>query len=129
MVRDFSLCALGQTAPNPILSTIRYFRDEYEAHIKEKRCPSGVCKALIFYYIDPQKCQACMICLKDCPAEAITGGKNLIHIIDQEKCTKCGTCLEVCPPRFGAVSKLSGVKVPEPVLQGTEAIRKRGEGK
>ncbi|GAI49452.1 unnamed protein product, partial [marine sediment metagenome] len=85
VVRDFSLCALGQTAPNPILSTIRYFRDEYEAHIKEKRCPSGVCKALIFYYIDPQKCQACMICLKDCPAEAITGGKNLIHIIDQEK--------------------------------------------
>jgi len=129
VVRDFSLCALGQTAPNPILSTIRYFRDEYEAHIKEKRCPSGVCKALIFYYIDPQKCQACMICLKDCPAEAITGGKNLIHIIDQEKCTKCGTCLEVCPPRFGAVSKLSGVKVPEPVLQGTEAIRKRGKGK
>jgi len=126
VVRDASLCALGQTAPNPVLSTIRYFRDEYEAHIKEKCCPAGVCKALVSYYIDPQKCQACLICLRNCPVEAITGGKNLIHVIDQDKCTKCGTCLEVCPPRFGAVTKLSGVKVPEPDQQGTEVIRKRG---
>jgi len=124
VVRDASLCALGQTAPNPVLSTIRYFRDEYEAHIKEKRCPAGVCKELISYYIEPEKCQACMICLRNCPAEAITGGKNLIHVIDQDKCTKCGTCLEVCPPRFGAVAKLSGVKVPEPVPVGAEVIRK-----
>ena len=123
-VRDFSLCALGRTAPNPVLSTIRYFRDEYEVHIKEKRCPALACKELISYYIEPEKCQACLICLRNCPAEAIDGGKNLIHIIDQEKCTKCGTCLEVCPPRFGAVTKLSGVKVPEPIRQKTEVMRK-----
>ena len=129
VVRAASLCALGQTAANPVLSTISYFRDEYEAHIGEKRCPAGVCKALISYYIAPEKCQACMICLRNCPVEAITGGKNVVHVIDQDKCTKCGTCLEVCPPRFCAVTKVSGVKVPEPVLQGTEVIRKRGEGK
>ena len=123
-VRDFSLCALGRTAPNPVLSTIKYFRDEYEAHIKEKRCPALVCKGLISYYIEPEKCQTCLICLRNCPAEAIDGGKNLIHIIDQERCTKCGTCLEVCPPRCGAVTKLSGVKVPEPVRQETEVMRK-----
>ncbi|MBL7165060.1 MAG: NADH-quinone oxidoreductase subunit NuoF [Dehalococcoidales bacterium] len=123
VVRAASLCALGQTSPNPVLSTIKYFRDEYEAHIKEKRCSAGVCKALISYYIEPEKCQACMICLRNCPTEAITGGKNLIHTIDQDKCTKCGTCLEVCPPRFGAITILSGVKVPELVPQGTEVAR------
>jgi len=123
-VRDFSLCALGRTAPNPVLSTIKYFRDEYEVHIKEKRCPALVCKELISYYIEPEKCQACLICLRNCPAEAIDGGKNLIHTIDQERCTKCGACLEVCPPRFGAVTKLSGVKVPEPVRQETAVMRK-----
>jgi len=124
VVRDASLCALGQTAPNPVLSTIRYFRDEYEAHIREKCCPAGVCKELISYYIEPEKCQACLICLRNCPVEAITGGKNLIHVIDQDRCTKCGTCLEVCPPRFGAVTKLSGVKVPEPVPVRAEVVRK-----
>jgi len=124
VVRDASLCALGQTAPNPVLSTIRYFRDEYEAHIREKCCPAGVCKELISYYIEPEKCQTCLICLRNCPVEAITGGKNLIHVIDQDRCTKCGTCLEVCPPRFGAVTKLSGVKVPEPVPVRAEVVRK-----
>ena len=94
------------------------FRDEYEAHIREKRCPAGVCKALISYYIDPEKCQACMACLKNCPVGAISGGKKLVHVVDQAKCTKCGTCLDVCPPRFDAVVKLSGVPVPEPVPQG-----------
>jgi len=123
-VRDFSLCALGKTAPNPVLSTIRYFRDEYEAHIKEKRCPALACKELISYYIEPDKCQACLICLRECPAQAITGGKKITHVIDQSKCTKCGTCLEVCPPRFGAVTKLSGVKVPEPVRQGAAVTQK-----
>jgi len=129
VVRDASLCALGTTAPNPVLSTIRYFRDEYEAHIKHKRCPAGVCKELIAYYIQPEKCQACLICLRNCPAEAITGGKNLVHTIDQDKCTKCGVCLEVCPPRFDAVVKLSGIALPEPVPPGTEVIRKRGREK
>ncbi|MBI4646267.1 MAG: NADH-quinone oxidoreductase subunit NuoF [Bacteroidia bacterium] len=112
---DASLCALGKTAPNPFLSTLRYFRNEYEAHIKEKRCPALSCKALISYYIDPNKCNACMICLKKCPANAIDGGKNKIHIIVQEKCTKCKTCLEVCPTRFSAVKKISGEPVPAPV--------------
>jgi NADH-quinone oxidoreductase subunit F len=113
--RDASLCALGGSAPNPVLSTIRYFKDEYEAHIKEKRCPAFVCKELIAFYIDPEKCTACMICLRKCPADAITGGKNLIHVIDQEKCTNCGTCFEVCPSRFAAVRRLSGEPVPPPV--------------
>ena len=127
VVRDASLCALGATAPNPVLSTIKYFRDEYEAHVEKKRCPAGVCKALISYYIEPKKCQACLICLRNCPAEAISGGKNLIHIINQDKCTKCGVCLEVCPPQFGAVVKFSGMPVPKPVAIGTEVKRKRGE--
>ena len=123
-VRDFSLCALGRTAPNPVLSTIRYFRDEYEAHIREKRCPALACKELTAYYIEPEKCQACLICLRECPAQAIRGDKKIVHVIDQEKCTKCGTCLEVCPARFSAVTRLSGVKVPEPVRQEAAVIRK-----
>ena len=124
-----SICGLGQTAPNPVLTTIRYFRDEYEAHIKEKRCPAGTCKALIAYYIDPEKCQACMICARECPVDAITGGKGIVHVIDQDKCSKCGNCFEVCPERFGAVAILSGVPIPASVPPGTEVKRKRGESK
>jgi NADH-quinone oxidoreductase subunit F len=107
---DCSLCALGQTAPNPVLTSIKYFREEYEAHIIEKRCPAFVCKALINYYIQPEKCTGCMICAKSCPVGAIKGEKNQVHVIDQEKCkaSKCGTCFDVCPPRFRAVTKLSG---------------------
>jgi NADH-quinone oxidoreductase subunit F len=124
---DASLCALGKSAPNPLLSTLRYFRDEYEAHIKEKRCPALSCKELIAYHIDPDKCQACMICLKQCPAEAVIGGKNRIHVIDQEKCTKCGTCFEVCPPRFNAVQKISGEPVPAPIPEDARTVRKSKE--
>jgi len=113
-VIDSALCALGGTAPNPVLTTIRYFAQEYRAHILEKRCPAFVCKALTSYYIEPSKCQACLICLRNCPVEAISGGKNQIHVIDQARCTKCGTCFEVCPKRFGAVMRLSGVPVPAP---------------
>jgi NADP-reducing hydrogenase subunit HndC len=80
-----------------VLSTIRYFRDEYEAHIREKRCPAGVCPALITYTIDPEACIACGKCKKECPTEAITGQKKVPHKIDQAKCIKCGTCREVCP--------------------------------
>ncbi|NQT72834.1 MAG: 4Fe-4S binding protein [Chloroflexi bacterium] len=108
VTRAASLCALGQTAPNPVLTTIQYFRDEYEAHIRERRCPAGVCKALFSYYIDPEKCKACMICLRNCPVDAIIGEKGQIHVIDQAKCTKCGTCFDMCPDRFGAVTKVSG---------------------
>jgi NADH-quinone oxidoreductase subunit F len=119
-----ALCALGTSAPNPVLTTIKYFRDEYEAHISEKRCPALVCKALISYYIDPAKCQACMICARECPVQAIDGAKDTIHIIDQEKCTKCGTCFDVCPDRFGAVTKLSGVPVPEPPPEDERAVKR-----
>jgi NADH:ubiquinone oxidoreductase subunit F (NADH-binding)/(2Fe-2S) ferredoxin/ferredoxin len=127
--RDASLCALGGSAPNPVLSTIRYFRDEYEAHIKEKRCPAYVCKELISYTIDPDKCQACMICLRKCPAQAIAGAKKQIHVIDQEKCTKCGTCFEVCPPRFAAVRRLSGVPVPAPIPEEARMIGRESKQK
>ncbi|MDT8443296.1 MAG: NADH-quinone oxidoreductase subunit NuoF, partial [Desulfuromonadales bacterium] len=88
-----SMCALGKTAPNPVLSTINHFRDEYEAHIKEKRCPALSCKELIAYIIDPQKCKGCGACFRKCPAAAIAGGKKRIHVVEQEKCTKCGGCL------------------------------------
>jgi len=126
---EASLCALGKSAPNPFLSTLRYFRDEYEAHIKEKRCPALSCKELISFYIDPAKCKACGICFKKCPAEAIDGGKKKIHIINQEKCTNCGTCFEVCPAKFGAVAKISGESVPAPVPEEERMITKKSPGK
>jgi NADP-reducing hydrogenase subunit HndC len=129
VTKDTALCALGRTAPNPVLSTIRYFRDEYEAHIKEKRCPAYVCKELISYYIDPDKCKACMICLRQCPTGAISGDKNQIHIIDQEKCTKCGTCFEVCPPRFNAVKRISGEPVPPPISDEARIIARKSKEK
>ena len=125
--KEAALCALGQSAPNPFLSTLRYFRDEYEAHIKEKRCPALSCKELIAYYIDPNKCQGCGRCLRNCPAEAIDGGKKRIHIIDQDACTKCGTCFEVCPSKFGAVTKISGVPVPPPVPEEERTITKESK--
>ena len=125
VLKDASLCALGQTAPNPVLTTIQYFRDEYEAHIKERRCPAKVCKDLISFYIEPDKCKACMICLRNCPVGAISGDKGLIHVIDQGKCTKCGTCLDLCPTRFNAVTKLSGEPVPPPPLK-REVTREKG---
>lgn len=126
---EASLCALGRSAPNPFLSTLKYFRDEYEAHIKEKRCPALSCKALISYYIDPTKCQACGTCRKKCPAEAIIGGKNQIHVVDQDKCTKCGTCFEVCPSRFAAVTKISGEPVPPPIPEEARTIVRKSKAK
>ena len=102
VVAEASLCALGGTAPNPVLSTIQYFRDEYEAHIAEKRCPAGVCKALIQYTIEPELCTACGLCRKACPSDAISGAKKVPHKIDQEKCIKCGMCVESC--KFDAVN-------------------------
>ena len=95
-VRETSLCALGKTAPNPVLSTLRYFRDEYQAHISEKRCPAGVCRALIRYVIDEDKCTGCGACLRACPHGAITGEKKQPHVIDPELCTKCGICRDEC---------------------------------
>ena len=129
VAKEAALCALGKSAPNPFLSTLRYFRDEYEAHIKEKRCPALSCKELIAFYIDPEKCRACGTCLKKCPADAIIGGKKLIHIVDQDKCTKCGTCFEVCPAKFGAVTKISGVPVPSPVPEEERTVVKKSKEK
>ncbi|MHC4253180.1 MAG: NADH-ubiquinone oxidoreductase-F iron-sulfur binding region domain-containing protein, partial [Planctomycetota bacterium] len=100
-VRDASLCALGGTAPNPVLSTINYFGHEYEAHIKEHKCPAHVCKALIAFSIDKEKCIGCTLCLKHCPTGSISGERKKPHAIDPEKCTKCGVCLDTC--RKGAV--------------------------
>jgi NADH:ubiquinone oxidoreductase subunit F (NADH-binding)/(2Fe-2S) ferredoxin/NAD-dependent dihydropyrimidine dehydrogenase PreA subunit len=120
--REASLCALGKTAPNPFLSTFRYFRDEYEAHIKEKRCPALACKELVSYSIDPERCKACLICIRECPAGAIDGEKRKIHVIDQEKCTSCGVCFEVCPPRLGAVVRISGEPVPPPLPEDQRLI-------
>ncbi len=109
-VKMGSLCGLGKTAPNPVLTTLRYFRDEYKAHILEKRCPARVCPELTVYYIVPDKCdRACEHCILTCPTEAIKGEKGEVKIIDQEKCSKCGTCLQVCPPEYSAVAKLSPV--------------------
>ena len=129
VAKEASLCALGTSAPNPFLSTVRYFRDEYEAHIKEKRCPALSCKELIAYHIDPSKCQACMICGRKCPVDAIDGGKKKIHIIDQQKCTKCGTCYEVCPSRFSAVQKFSGEPVPAPIGEEERMITRKSKAK
>jgi NADH-quinone oxidoreductase subunit F len=114
-VKMGSLCGLGRSAPNPVLTTLRYFKDEYKAHILEKRCPALVCKDLIAYYILPDKCdRACEHCVLVCPTEAIKGGKGEIKRIDQEKCSKCGTCLEVCPPEYHAVVKISPIsKLPQ----------------
>jgi NADH:ubiquinone oxidoreductase subunit F (NADH-binding)/(2Fe-2S) ferredoxin/Pyruvate/2-oxoacid:ferredoxin oxidoreductase delta subunit len=119
-----SLCALGQTSANPMLTTLRYFRDEYEAHVKEKRCPALVCKKLISYYVNPAKCAACTLCYRNCPVDAIEGERGKIHVIDQEKCIKCGTCFEVCPPAFRAVQKLSGEPVPPPIPEEQRWIKK-----
>jgi NADH:ubiquinone oxidoreductase subunit F (NADH-binding)/(2Fe-2S) ferredoxin len=105
-----SLCGLGQTAPNPVLTTLRYFHDEYEAHVNEGRCPALVCKDLIYYEIN-EDCVGCMLCLKQCPNHAISGELKKLHRIDQELCNRCGTCLAVCPPKVSAVEKRSPVKV------------------
>jgi len=124
-----SLCALGQTSANPLLTTLRYFKNEYEAHINEKRCPSLVCKDLISYYIDPEKCQACMICYRNCPTNAIIGEKMKIHIVDQSKCIKCGSCYDLCPPRFKAVKKISGEAVPLPIPEEERLVKRLRKGK
>ncbi|MFH1383069.1 MAG: NADH-quinone oxidoreductase subunit NuoF [Chloroflexota bacterium] len=107
-IKSGALCGLGKTAPNPVLTTLNYFRDEYEAHIKEGRCPALMCPPLITYYIIPEKCErSCDACVGTCTVEAISADKKRIKVIDQEKCVKCGTCLTACPPQYNAVIKVS----------------------
>ena len=102
-IKENALCGLGQTAPNPVLSTLRYFKDEYVAHVVDKKCPAGVCKALLSYIIDADKCKGCTLCARICPNGAIQGKVKEAHLIDQSKCIKCGACMEKC--KFGAISK------------------------
>lgn len=101
-IKDNALCGLGQTAPNPVLSTLMYFKDEYVAHVKDKKCPAGVCKALLQYYIT-ENCKGCTLCAKKCPVGAISGKVKERHAIDTDKCIKCGVCMDVC--KFNAVIK------------------------
>ena len=101
-IKDGALCGLGQTAPNPVLTTIRYFRNEYEAHINEKKCPAKECSNLITYEIEAEKCKGCTLCAKKCPASAISGELKNPHVINQDMCIKCGQCMTLC--KFGAIS-------------------------
>ncbi len=123
---DASLCALGKSAAAPFLSTLRYFRDEYDAHINDKKCPALSCKKLVHYYIEPEKCKACMICLRNCPSQAIDGAKKRIHVIDQSKCEGCGICYEVCPAKFDAIKKISGEPVPPPPPEEEREVVRKG---
>jgi NADP-reducing hydrogenase subunit HndC len=102
-IMEASLCALGQTAPNPVLSTIKHFRDEYETHIRDKKCPAHVCQALVSFVIDPVKCKGCTRCAKICPTDAISGVVKSPFVIDQNKCIKCGECVSLC--KFDAIIK------------------------
>ena len=102
-VKDNSLCGLGQCSPNPVLSTLRYYKDEYIAHIKDHKCPAGVCKNLVTYEIVPEKCKGCSLCARNCPVGAITGEIGKTYHIDQEKCVKCGLCYQNC--KFGAIKR------------------------
>ena len=102
-IKSTALCGLGQSAPNPVLSTMKYFRDEYEAHIYEKRCPSGVCQGLLKYQIKPDLCKGCSLCAKACPVSAISGQPKKVYEIDQAKCIKCGLCEQKCP--FKAIER------------------------
>ena len=110
-VRNGSLCGLGSTAPNPVLTTLRFFKSEFEEHILRGNCPSLVCKDLTSFYIDPGSCRSCGICAESCPAEAITGQFKEAHVIDQGKCIRCGVCISVCPEKFSAITRKSGKKV------------------
>jgi NADH-quinone oxidoreductase subunit F len=125
-MKSTSLCGLGQNAPNPVLTMLRYFRDEYEAHIKDKSCPALVCKELTAYYIEPEKCVGCLLCKNNCSVNAISGESKKIHVIDQARCVKCGACFDICPVKSQAVLKLTG-KNKEKINQRPKQDRHRNE--
>ena len=106
-IKDGSLCGLGQTSPNPVLTTIKFFKEEYDTHINEKKCPALLCKELIDYQVIAEKCEGCMLCLKSCPVGAVSGIKKELHSIDKEKCIKCGTCIELCSGKYNAIERVS----------------------
>ncbi len=124
LAAEASLCALGKSAPSPFLSTLHHFQDEFDAHIHDKRCPALSCKALTSFYIDPEACVGCVICLRKCPSKAIDGDKRKIHVIDQDKCEGCGICFDVCPPRFNAIRRISGEPVPPPPPEAQRMVQK-----
>jgi ferredoxin len=113
-----SLCALGQSAPFPVKSTLKYFRAEYEEHIREKRCQAGVCSALIAYDIDQEKCTHCGACMRNCPVSAVNKSEDKVFTIVQEKCIKCGACFTACPEKAGAVIKVPAYTMPKQAATG-----------
>jgi len=120
-MKNGSLCGLGKTAPNPVLTSLKYFRDEYEAHVKEKRCPAGMCRALTAFYIDLARCsRGCEVCVGSCPVEAIFTTSNRKKGIDQTLCVKCGECMKVCPPEYDAVKRVSPPEL-APVIERPES--------
>ncbi|MEM3004169.1 MAG: NADH-ubiquinone oxidoreductase-F iron-sulfur binding region domain-containing protein [Candidatus Bathyarchaeia archaeon] len=121
---EASLCALGRTAANPVLTSLRYFKDEWRQHLEKKQCAAKSCRALVDYYIDPKKCQACLLCLRECPTKAVQGEKGQVHWIEQTKCIRCGACYQVC--KFNAVMRLSGEPIPPPPEKGMRPIRRGG---
>ncbi len=125
VLEEASLCALGKSAPASFKSTLHHFREEYRIHIEEKRCPAEACKELIKFHIDPDKCIACLICLRECPSEAIIGAKKTIHVIDQDLCGSCGVCYDACPPKFNAIIRTSGVPLPPDLPEDQRAVRVR----
>jgi NADH-quinone oxidoreductase subunit F len=124
VLKNASLCALGQTAANPLLTALRYFAEEFEAHIREKRCPALVCKELLTFYIDPLSCSGCHLCHRNCPEPAIDGEPDKIHVIIQDKCTKCVQCYDVCPPEYNAVRKISGEALPPTIPEDYRWLKK-----
>jgi len=111
VIKKGSLCGLGQTAPNPVLTSLRYFKQEYEAHIHHRKCPAKVCRNLKHYIINKKKCVGCQKCIKACPVQAITGDKKVPHAIDQAKCVKCGICIDTCSMKIRAIERVAGAHV------------------